>query len=79
MDRDPFSDESLRKLDEWRRANAAKTSRTGSISSYLYRGMGLALLYGAASVWGYQGVPEALVIVAIVAYYWGQAAGSKRY
>jgi hypothetical protein len=71
---DPFSEESLRKLDEWTRANSAKSSRIGPISGYVYRGMGLALLYGGASVWGYQGVPEAVVIVAIIAYYCGHAA-----
>jgi hypothetical protein len=80
MDSDPFSEESLRKLDEWRRANAARSAKTRPISGYLYRGMGLALLYGGASLWGYQGVPEAVVIIAIVAYYFGQAtARSKRY
>lgn len=81
---DPFSEESLRELDEWRRANFAKSSNlgpiSGSISGYVYRGMALALLYAGASVWGYQGVPEAIVTVAIVAYYCGQAAAkSKRY
>ena len=77
---DPFSDESLRKLDEWRRASFAKSSKVGSISGYVYRGMALALLYGAASIWGYQGVPEAVVTVAIISYYCGQAAAkSKRY
>ena len=71
---DPFSEESLRKLDEWTRANSAKSSRIGPISGYVYRGMGLALLYAGASVWGYQGVPEAVVIVAIIAYYCGHVA-----
>jgi hypothetical protein len=80
MGPDPFSEESLRKLDEWRRANSTKSSRIGPISGYVYRAMGLALLYGGASLWGYQGVPEAVVIVAIIAYYCGQAAAkSKRY
>src|SRR3954467_4806530 len=77
---DPFSDESLRKLDEWRRANFAKSSNIGSISGYVYRGMALALIYAGASVRGYQGVPEAIVTVAIISYYCGQAAAkSKRY
>jgi hypothetical protein len=77
---DPFSEESLRKLDEWTRANSAKSSRIGPVSGYVYRGVALALLYAGASVWGYPGVPEAVVIVAIVAYYCGQtAAKSKRY
>jgi hypothetical protein len=80
MGPDPFSEESLRKLDEWTRASSAKSSKIGPISGYLYRGTGLALLYGGASIWGYQGVPEAVVIVAIVAYYFGQAAATnKRY
>ena len=79
-DSDPFSEESLRKLDEWRRANAARATAARPISGYLYRGMALALLYGGASLWGYQGVPEAVVIIAIVAYYCGQAtAKSRRY
>src|SRR2546423_328459 len=74
---DPFSEESLRKLDEWTRANSTRSSRIGAISGYVYRGMGLALLYGGASVWGYQGVPEAVVVVAIVAYYCGRAAAKR--
>jgi hypothetical protein len=39
----------------------------------------LGTLYGAASLSGYAGVPEAIVVVAILAYYCGQvAARSKR-
>jgi hypothetical protein len=77
---DPFSEESLRKLDEWRRANCAGSSKASPAWGYVYRGMGLALLYGGASMWGHQGVPEVVVIVAIIAYYCGQAAAkSKRY
>jgi hypothetical protein len=74
MDTDPFSEESLRKLEEWRRRHAAASQRRSSFSGYAYRGIGLALLYGVASIWGHPGVPEAIVIVAIVAYYCGQAA-----
>jgi hypothetical protein len=77
MGPDPFSEESLRKLDEWRLANSAKSSASVPISGYVYRGIGLALLYAGASVWGQQGVPEVVVIVAIIAYYWGQAAGKS--
>jgi hypothetical protein len=71
----PFSEESLRKWEEWRRMNSPKSqpSKAGRIWGYVYRGMGLAFLYGIASVWGYEGVPEAAVIVAVIAYYWGQA------
>jgi hypothetical protein len=78
MGPDPFSEESLRKLDEWRRANSTGSSGTVPISGYVYRGMGLAMLYGGASVWGYQGVPEVVVIVAIIAYYCGQAVGKSK-
>jgi hypothetical protein len=75
---DPFSDESLRELDEWTRANATKSRNIGPISGYVYRGMGLALLYGVACLWGYQGVPEGIVIVAIIAYYCGQATAKRK-
>jgi hypothetical protein len=40
----------------------------------------LASLYAVASISGHPGVPEAVVIVAIVAYYCGQAtAKAKRH
>jgi hypothetical protein len=74
IDTDPFSEESLRKLDEWRRTHATASRRDSSLWGYLYRGIGLALLYVAGSIWGQPGVPEAIVIVAIIAYYCGRAA-----
>jgi hypothetical protein len=74
IDTDPFSDESLRKLDEWRRTQVTASRGTSDVPGYLYRGIGLALLYGIASIWGHPGVPETIVIVAIIAYYWGHAS-----
>ena len=77
---DPFSDESLSQFEAWRRASAANSLRRSSgILGYLWRGAALGALYGIASIAGYPGVAEALVIVAIIAYYCGQAtARSKR-
>jgi hypothetical protein len=73
---DPFSDESLHKFEEWRRTNSTKSrlDKTGSVWGYVYRGAALGLLYGSASLAGYPGVPEAIVIVAILAYYCGRVA-----
>lgn len=79
IDTDPFSEESLRKLEEWRRTHAKAVRGTSPARGYLYRGMALALLYGVASIWGHQGVPEAMVIVAILAYYCGRATRRPRH
>jgi hypothetical protein len=77
---DPFSDESLRKFEEWRRANSAasQSSATSSLWGYAYRGCALGLLYALASMFGYPDVPAAMVIVAIVAYYCGQATAKGK-
>ena len=78
---DPFSDESLSRFDEWRRTSSTRSRlRTkATIWGYAWRGAALGVLYGAASLSGYPGVPEAIVVVAILAYYCGQvAARSKR-
>jgi hypothetical protein len=73
IDTDPFSDESLRRLEDWRRTQAARLRRRTGIRGYLYRAVALASIYGMASIPGYAGVPEAMVIVAIAAYYYGRS------
>ena len=74
IDTDPFSDESLRRLEDWRRTHAARLRRRTGMRGYLYRAAALASVYGLASIPGYAGVPEAMVIVAIAAYYYGRSS-----
>jgi hypothetical protein len=73
---DPFSDESLSKFDEWRRTSSTRSRlrRKASLWGYVWRGLALGALYGGASLSGYPGLAEAMVVVAILAYYCGRLA-----